>query len=176
MSDLSTSSALTTPVLVLNQNYEPLSVCTVKRAVVMVFLGKAEIIERSDGRKVRSVRGSWPVPSVVRLGLYVSRPPKKVLLSRKNIIKRDGHRCQYCGQSRTAMTVDHVIPKNRGGEDVWENLVCACVRCNNRKGDRTPEEANLILRRQPKRPNHITFIQRFIGLGDQRWKRYLFLD
>lgn len=168
--------ALSTPVLVLNQNYEPLSVCTVKRAVVLVFLGKAEIIEPTNGNVIHSARETWQVPSIVRLGLYVSRPPKKVLLSRKNIIKRDGHRCQYCGQSRTAMTVDHVIPKNRGGEDTWENLVCACVRCNNKKGDRTPEQANMPLRRAPKRPNHITFIQRFIGLGDQRWKRYLFLD
>ncbi len=167
---------LTTPVLVLNQNYEPLSVCTVKRAVVLVFLGKAEIIENSNGHRIHSATETWPVPSIVRLGLYVRRPPKKVLLSRKNIIKRDGHRCQYCGQSRTAMTVDHVIPKNLGGKDTWENLVCACVRCNNKKGNRTPDQANMALRRQPKRPNHITFIQRFVGLGDQRWKRYLFLE
>jgi len=167
---------LSSPVLVLNQNYEPLSVCTVRRAFVLVFMGKAEVIERHDGHVVRTVRQSWPVPSIVRLGLYVSRPPKKILLSRKNIIKRDGHRCQYCGQSRTAMTVDHVTPKNHGGEDIWENLVCACVRCNNKKGDRTPEEAHMPLRRHPRRPNHITFIQRFVGLGDNRWKRYLFLD
>jgi 5-methylcytosine-specific restriction endonuclease McrA len=74
------------------------------------------------------------------------------------------------------MTVDHIIPRNRKGEDTWENLVCACVRCNNKKGDRTPEEVGMELRRQPRRPTHITFIQRFIGLGDQRWKQYLFLD
>lgn len=167
---------LSSPVLVLNQNYEPLSVCTVKRAFILIFLDKAEVIESQNGRVVHSVSQTWPVPSIVRLGLYVSRPPKKILLSRKNIIKRDGHRCQYCGQSRTAMTVDHVIPKNRGGEEVWENLVCACVRCNNKKGDRTPDEARMPLRRLPRRPNHITFIQRFVGLGDNRWKRYLFLD
>jgi len=169
-------NGLSTPVLVLNQNYEPLSVCTVRRAVVLVFMGKAEVVEPLDGRVVHSAVRSWPIPSIVRLGLYVHQPPKRVLLSRKNIIKRDGHRCQYCGQSRTAMTVDHVIPKNKGGDDVWENLVCACVRCNNRKGDHTPEEARMPLRRLPRRPSHITFIQRFIGLGDQRWKRYLFLE
>jgi 5-methylcytosine-specific restriction endonuclease McrA len=169
-------SVLSSPVLVLNQNYEPLSVCTVRRAFVLVLLGKAEVIEPQNGRVVRTVKQSWPVPSIVRLGLYISRPPKKILLSRKNIIKRDGHRCQYCGQSRTAMTVDHVIPRNRRGEDIWENLVCACVRCNNKKGHRTPEEAQMPLRRLPRRPNHITFIQRFVGLGDHRWKRYLFLD
>ncbi|MBI3873353.1 MAG: HNH endonuclease [candidate division Zixibacteria bacterium] len=169
-------AGLTRPVLVLNQNYEPLSVCTAKRAVVLVFLGKAEIIERLDGRMVRTARQSFPVPSVVRLGLYVARPQKRVLLTRRNIIKRDGHRCQYCGQSRTAMTVDHVIPKNRGGDDSWENLVSACVHCNNKKGHRTPDEADMPLRRLPRRPSHITFIQRFIGLGDHRWKQYLFLD
>ena len=176
MNDTAPVTVLSSPVLVLNQNYEPLSVCTVKRAFILVFLDKAEVIESQNGRVVHSVSQTWAVPSIVRLGLYVSRPPKKILLSRKNIIKRDGHRCQYCGQSRTAMTVDHVIPKNRGGVEVWENLVCACVRCNNKKGDRTPDEAKMPLRRLPRRPNHITFIQRFIGLGDQRWKRYLFLD
>jgi 5-methylcytosine-specific restriction endonuclease McrA len=169
-------NGLTRPVLVLNQNYEPLTVCPAKRAVVLVFLGKAEIIERLDGASVHSARSDYPIPSVVRLGMYIARPQKRVLLTRRNIIKRDGHRCQFCGQSRTAMTVDHVNPKNRGGEDSWENLVCACVRCNNKKGDRTPEEAGMPLRRVPRRPSHITFIQRFIGLGDHRWKQYLFLD
>jgi 5-methylcytosine-specific restriction endonuclease McrA len=170
------SSILAKPVLVLNQNYEPLSVCTTRRAVVLVFLGKAEVIEARNGRHLRSPNREVAAPSIVRLGLYVKRPQKRVVLTRRNIVKRDGHRCQYCGQSRTAMTVDHVIPKNRGGDDSWENLVCACVRCNNRKGDRTPEEAGLSLRRRPRRPNHITYIQRFIGLGDHRWKQYLFLE
>ena len=169
-------ASLSRPVLVLNQNYEPLSVCTTRRAVVLVFLGKAEVVERLDGRLVHATQRAFPIPSVVRLGLYIQRPHKKILLTRRNIIKRDGHRCQYCGQSRTAMTVDHIIPKNQGGADSWENLVSACIYCNNKKGDRTPEEAGMPLRRTPRRPNHITFIQRFIGLGDQRWKRYLFLD
>jgi len=176
VSNGSISFGLSRPVLVLNQNYEPLSVCTVRRAIVLVFLGKAEVVERLDGRMVHTPRLSLPLPSVVRLGLYIQRPQKRILLTRRNIIKRDGHRCQYCGQSRTAMTVDHVIPKNCGGNDSWENLVCACVRCNNKKGHRSPEEAGMPLRRLPRRPNHITFIQRFIGLGDHRWKQYLFLD
>ncbi len=169
-------NGLIRPVLVLNQNYEPLTVCPAKRAVILVFLGKAEIIEYLENSVVHSARESFRMPSVVRLGIYISRPQKRVLLTRRNIIKRDGHRCQYCGQSRTAMTVDHIIPRNRKGEDTWENLVCACVRCNNKKGDRTTEEVGMELRRQPRRPTHITFIQRFIGLGDQRWKQYLFLD
>ncbi len=163
-------------VLVLNGNYEPLSVCSVKRAVVMVFLGKAEVVERHDGDSVRSVSFAIPVPSVVRLGFYISVPQKRILLTRKNVIKRDGHRCQYCGEVRGPMTVDHVIPKMYGGKDVWENLICACLRCNNIKGDRTPDQAGLSLLRQPKRPNHVTFIQQFIGVSDHRWRPYLFLD
>lgn len=163
-------------VLVLNQNYEPLSVCTVKRAIVLVYLGKAEIIEKHDGYMIRSVSLSFQVPSVVRLGFYIKVPNKRILLTRKNIIKRDGHRCQYCGQNHGSMTVDHVIPKIYGGNDTWENLVCACLKCNNIKGNRTPEQAELKLLRRPKRPNHITFIQQFIGISDQRWKQYLFLD
>ena len=176
MADGNHTKTLSRPVLVLNQNYEPLSVCTTRRAVVLVYLGKAEIIEALSGQRIRASCQNFTAPSVVRLGMYVKRPQKRVVLTRRNIVKRDGHRCQYCGQSRTAMTVDHVIPRNRGGDDAWENLVCACVRCNNRKGDRTPEEAGLTLRRRPRRPSHITYIQRFIGLGDQRWKQYLFLE
>ncbi len=163
-------------VLILNQNYEPLSVCSVKRAVILVFLGKAEIIEKYDGNMVRAVSVAIPVPSVVRLGFYIHVPNKRILLSRKNIIKRDGHRCQYCGDNQKAMTVDHIIPRIYGGKDTWENLVCACISCNNRKGDHTPEQAGLALLRQPRRPTHITFIQQFIGISDQRWRQYLFLD
>jgi 5-methylcytosine-specific restriction endonuclease McrA len=169
-------SRLSGNVLVLNQNYEPLSVCSVRRAVVMIFLGKAEMIEKNDGETIRSISLSIPIPSVVRLGFYIKVPPKRVLLSRKNIIKRDGHRCQYCGETHLPMTVDHVIPKIFGGKDTWENLVCACIKCNNIKGNQTPEQAGLKLLRKPKSPNHITFLQRFIGISDDRWKQYLFLD
>src|SRR4030066_205900 len=167
---------LGSPVLVLNRNYEPLSVCSVRRAVVLVFLGKAELVETLDGVKLKAVSTEISVPSVVKLGFYIKVPPKNVILSRKNIIKRDGHRCQYCGTTHAPMTVDHIVPKIYGGLDTWENLVCACIFCNNKKGDRTPEKAGLPLFKKPKRPNHITFIQQFIGISDERWKRYLFLD
>ncbi|OQX91744.1 MAG: HNH endonuclease [candidate division Zixibacteria bacterium 4484_95] len=163
-------------VLVLNQNFEPLSVCSVKRAIIMVYLNRAEVIESLDGYKIHSVSLNLPVPSVVRLGVYVKVPVKRIMLTRKNIIKRDGYRCQYCGKKVSQMTVDHVIPKNLGGRDIWENLVAACPECNNRKGQRTPEQAGLSLIRKPRRPNHITFIQQFIGVNDIRWKQYLFMD
>jgi 5-methylcytosine-specific restriction endonuclease McrA len=163
-------------VLILNQNYEPLTVCSVKRAVVMMLLGKVEMIETLDGHCLHSVSATIRVPSVVRLGVYVKAPRKRIFLSRKNIIKRDGHRCMYCGRSDGSMTVDHVIPKRMGGRDTWENLVCACTKCNNLKGDRTPEQANMTLIKRPKKPNHLMFIERFIGISDDAWKPYLFME
>ena len=167
---------LTGNVLVLNQNYEPLSVCSVRRAVVLIFLGKAEMVETADGLTVRSAYRSFPIPSIVRLGIYIKVPQKRILLTRKNVIKRDGHTCQYCGETRGEMTVDHVVPKIYGGLDSWENLICACTRCNNLKGDKTPEQAGFQLLCRPRRPNQITFIQQFVGISDSRWRQYLFLD
>lgn len=163
-------------VLVLNQNYEPMSVCSARRAFILMFLGKAELIEKQDGLKIRSMLTTFDLPSVVRLGRYVKAPHKKILLSRKNILIRDDFTCCYCGTRKGPMTVDHVIPKNQGGTDTWENLVCACENCNNKKGDRTPAKAGMRLNRIPKRPNHITYIQRFVGVNDNRWKPYLFMD
>ncbi len=161
--------------LILNQNYEPMSVINVQKAIVLLYRGKAEMIEAHDGKMVRAVSMAMPFPSIVRLGVYVKVPYKKIILSRKNILRRDGHRCQFCGRGDVPLTVDHVFPVSRGGEDTWENLVAACVQCNNRKGDRTPEEADMPLRRRPMRPNHVTFIRHFVGTLDERWKPYLFL-
>ncbi|UCC81330.1 MAG: HNH endonuclease [Candidatus Zixiibacteriota bacterium] len=164
------------PVLVLNQNFEPLSVCGVRRAVILMYLGKAEIIETVDGYVLRSERQEIPVPSIVRLDYYVKVPGKRIMLTRKNILKRDGSRCQYCGRKEGSMTVDHIVPKIYGGEDTWENLVCACADCNNKKGHKLPEQAGLRLIRKPRKPNNITFIRQFIGIKDHRWKRYLFME
>jgi len=163
-------------VLVLNQNYEPLSICTVKRAVVMMYLDKAQVIETLDGQKLRAQLMEIPAPSVIRLGYYVKIPEKRVMLTRKNVIKRDGGRCQYCGLKKGQMTVDHVIPRRFDGKDTWENLVCACHECNNKKGHQLPEQAGLKLIRKPRRPNHITFIQQSVGSQNHRWRPYLFMD
>ena len=160
----------------LNQNYEPLTVCSARRAIVLMFQGKAEMIETADHLKIRTISTSYDLPSVVRLWQYKRVPFKRIMLTRKNVITRDGHRCQYCGSTKGAMTVDHVIPKRMKGADTWENMVCACVRCNNKKGDRTPEQAGMILRKKPRRPSHITFIQRHVSDNDQRWRQYLFMD
>jgi 5-methylcytosine-specific restriction endonuclease McrA len=162
-------------VLILNQNYEPMSVINVRKAVVLLYLGKAELIAAKDGLELHSVTMTMPFPSIVRLALYVRVPFKKIILSRKNILRRDGHRCLYCGRGDVPLTVDHVLPLSRGGEETWENLVSACVKCNNKKGDRTPEETHMPVRRRPMRPNHVTFISHFVGTLDERWKPYLFL-
>jgi 5-methylcytosine-specific restriction endonuclease McrA len=162
-------------VLILNQNYEPMSVINVKKAIVLLYLGKAELIAANEYLRVRAVSMSMPFPSIVRLSMYVRVPYKKIILSRKNILRRDGHRCQYCGRGDLPLTLDHIVPLSRGGDDSWENLSAACVQCNNRKGDRTPDEARMPLRRKPMRPNHVTFISHFVSTLDERWKPYLFL-
>lgn len=160
--------------LVLNQNYEPLSVCNARRALLMLYRQKAEVVEQSE-HLVRSLRQKFTVPSVVRLNCFIKRPRQNVRLSKQNIVRRDNRTCQYCGTTQGSMTADHVIPKSQGGEDSWENLVCACVACNNKKGDRSLSLARMSLLRKPKNPHYITFIQYHLGLPDQRWRPYLFL-
>jgi len=161
-------------VLVLNQNYEPLTICNVKRAIILNYLGKAEIVHTMNGKIIRSVYRKFECPSIIKLAFFVRVPFKKIILSRKNILRRDGHRCQYCGTSQN-LTVDHVVPKSKGGEDSWDNLVTACIKCNNKKGNRTPEEAKMKLFTKPKRPSHITFIKNFAGKIDDGWKPYLYM-
>ena len=165
---------LNSRVLVLNQNYEPMSVCSAKRAIVLLYLEKAEMIEHNHDW-IRSVNASMPLPSIVRLIRLINVPRKRVLLNRKNILKRDGYQCQYCGVREGPITVDHVVPRDKGGQDTWENLVCACVGCNTKKSNRTPREAGMVLLRKPKKPGYLFFIQHLIGVPDDRWKPYLFM-
>ena len=162
-------------VLVLNQNYEPLSVCSVRRALLLILRGKAEAVEGMN-EVIHSVSQEYPVPSVVRLGRYIRAPRRRVVLSKRNILKRDNHQCQYCGSKEGKLTVDHIVPRTKGGQGTWENLVCACALCNNKKGEHQPEQVGLVLRSKPKRPNNVSFIRNFVGIDDQRWKPYLFID
>ena len=166
---------LNSRVLVLNQNFEPLTVCKVKRAVNLLILGKADLIEHLNGKRIRSVSLSLPVPSVLRLKYYINIKRKEIALTKKNIIRRDNSQCQYCGATSGVMTTDHVRPKSLGGEETWENLVCACVKCNNRKGGRTIEEANMMLLKKPKKPHYFAFIVSAFGKPDEGWRPYLFL-
>ncbi|OGU14457.1 MAG: HNH endonuclease [Ignavibacteria bacterium GWB2_35_12] len=163
-------------VLILNQSYEPVSICSAKKAIILIFLTKAEIVAKRDGRVVRSINYSMPFPSVIRLARYIKVPFKKIELSRRNILKRDGFRCQYCGTKSHELTIDHIIPKSRGGSDSWDNLVSACKSCNNKKADRTPEESGLHLIKRPRRPHHILFITQYMGKVDENWKPFLFME
>ena len=162
-------------VLVLNQSYEPISVCNVKKAMALLFLMKAEIVASNESRKVRTIKDIFAYPSVIRLRRYIHVPVRKVELSRKNILRRDNHQCQYCGTTKAPLTIDHIVPKSRGGGETWENLACACVKCNTKKGNRTPDEAGMNLLTNPRRPSYVTFIKNLGGEIDERWKPYLFM-
>lgn len=161
-------------VLILNQDYQPLSVVNVKKSLMLLFLEKAEMLHDRPSQKIRTVYQSYDYPSVIRLRRYARIPYKKIVLSRKNILKRDRHKCQYCGTT-DKLTIDHVIPRSRGGGDQWENLVTACTTCNHRKGNRTPKEAKMKLARKPFKPNHIIFLRDFCGKIDDNWKPYLYM-
>lgn len=161
-------------VLVLNQDYQPLSICSVQRSVKLVFLEKAELLHDDPDRVLRTVSEDYSYPSVIRLKRYIRLPYSKIALSRKNIMKRDAQTCQYCGV-KSDLTLDHVFPKSRGGKDSWENLTTACNHCNVRKGNRTPEEANMPLKVRPYRPIHITFFQNLLGGVRENWKPYLYM-
>ncbi len=162
--------------LVLNQNYEAMSICNVQRAVILLYLGKAELVASKNSRKIRSVSREVPFPTIVRLMIYIRVPYKKIVLSRKNILRRDGYKCQYCGRGDVTLTIDHIVPKSKGGDDTWENLVAACVNCNNKKGDHTPEESKMTLHKKPTKPSHITFMKHFVGKIDDEWKPYLYMN
>lgn len=159
-------------VLVLNSDYRALTVCSVYKAFLLVFLDKAEVVNQVENTFLRSVSQSFPMPSVIRLYSYVNMPYKSVMLNRHNIFKRDGHRCVYCS-SREDLTIDHVMPRSRGGKTKWTNLVTACKKCNARKGDYTPEEAGMRLPYAPFKPSFVVFLRDFSGIGDDTWKPYL---
>jgi len=140
------------PVLVLNANFAPINVCTTKRAIVLILTGKASLVMNGRG-VIRSVSRIYPRPSIIRLGAMAHRPRPRVKLSKREIFRRDEYTCQYCGQRKQTLTVDHVIPRRLGGNHCWENLVTACAACNHRKGGRTIEQAGMRLLHTPKAPS-----------------------
>lgn len=159
-------------VLVLNASYEPLNITSWRRAIVLLLKGKAEQIEHNG----RVVYRNIPLPTVIRLRHYVKVPYKEIPLTRKNILHRDSHSCQYCGYTGDDLTLDHVMPRSRGGGDHWENLVTACVRCNIKKGNRTPREANMPLRQVPRRPHSSLYFEvtKHVKSGvHQEWRKYV---
>ncbi len=162
-------------VLVLNQDYQAIGVCSVERAFVLTLLKKAEMLSDNPKRQLRSITGDFRFPSIIRLYRYVHIPYKKVNLSRHNIFKRDRNRCVYCG-TKDSLTIDHVVPRSLGGRDSWDNLVTACQKCNAKKGSMTPEEAGMAMRHQPFRPSFVMFLSNFAGEVREDWKPYLYMS
>jgi 5-methylcytosine-specific restriction endonuclease McrA len=160
-------------VLVLNQNYEPLNVCNTRRALVLVDNGKAEVLEHADG-VLRAPSRTFPRPSVIRLVQMIKRPRPRVRLTRREIFLRDHYSCQYCGVRTRDLTIDHVVPRHRGGKHSWENLVSACRACNHRKGGKTPDEARMTLRRPPFEPkaNSYYLFHSYLEANDA-WQKFI---
>ena len=166
------------PVLVLNQNYEPLNVCGIRRAFTLLGADKAELLERNH-QVIHTPTLAIAAPSVIRLIYLVKRPRPRVKLSRREVFARDRHTCQYCGAGSRDLTIDHVMPKHRGGRHEWENLVAACRNCNHRKGSKTLAEARMALLREPRAPR--ADVRYLFGsyLADEQndpWRSYLFLS
>lgn len=161
-------------VLLLNANYEPLNVCNLRRAVTLIMVGKAEVIEKSL-LIMRTSEQSSNAPSVLRMVYQVKRPLPQLRLSRHSVFARDCHTCQYCGSSRD-LTIDHVQPKWAGGGATWDNLVACCRKCNLKKAHRTLRQANMNLNRRPLRPKYIPFLslQKYIqAMRRDEWVLYL---
>ncbi len=191
------SSYLNHHVLVLNRLWQAVNICTARRALTLLFDGRAQVVwSGSDGsfqtfdfnqwhdfsrqdphpESISTVSFRIRIPRVILLVLFDRVPKKEVKFTRHNIFERDRDTCQYCGQEydRKDLNLDHVIPRDRGGPTSWENIVCSCVDCNTRKANRTPQEAGLHLVRKPKRPKWRPFVQ--INLGFQHhdsWKHFL---
>lgn len=161
-------------VLILNASYEPLHVCSVKRAVNLLMHEVVERVEDSQ-RVLRTPSTLFPVPSVVRLTRYVRRPHRqRVAFNRRNVFRRDDQRCQYCGGRAVDLTLDHVVPRSRGGPTSWENVVACCRSCNARKRDRTPEEARMQMLRRPVAPAFLfTAAYGIVPDVDPAWEKYL---
>jgi len=191
------SAFLSQQVLVLNRLWQAVNVCTVRRALSLLFQGQAQVVmsasdgsfqtfnfwewrdfsrQQPDPESIQTVSFKIRIPRVILLLLFDRLPKKEVKFTRHNIFERDKNTCQYCGEGfeRKDLNLDHVIPRDRGGPTSWENIVCSCVECNTRKANRTPQEAGLRLIRRPKRPKWRPFVQINLGLPcHDSWKHFL---
>lgn len=161
------------PVLVLNANFEPLNVCTIRRAVGLMLAEKASMLLNGRG-EIHTSRAMYPAPSVIRLDRMVKRPRPHVKLNKQEIFRRDDYTCQYCGSQTEELTLDHVIPRRLGGKHSWENLVTACRSCNHRKGGRMVDQAGMALSRRPETPTASAqyIFGRYLG-SNQEWSNYI---
>jgi 5-methylcytosine-specific restriction endonuclease McrA len=165
---------IATNVLLLNQNYEPLNVCTARRAFNLLDRGKAEVLEHGAG-ELRSAHAAFTLPSVIRLIYLIKRPRPQMRLSRREVFNRDRYTCQYCGRrGQRDLTLDHVLPRHRGGRHSWDNLVTACKACNHRKAGRTPLEAHMRLLREPYQPRVNSYYVVYPYLSQQEaWRKFV---
>jgi 5-methylcytosine-specific restriction endonuclease McrA len=162
------------PCLVLNQSYEPLNVCRARRAISLIFSGKAEMLENGSGY-IHTANTIFPIPSVIKLVYMVRRPRPQPKLTRVEIFNRDHNTCQYCGKTSNQLTLDHVMPRRQGGRHTWENLASACSPCNRKKAGRTPEQAHMKLYKTPVRPAGSIYLNiplHFIQT-QSHWQKYL---
>jgi 5-methylcytosine-specific restriction endonuclease McrA len=163
-------------VLVLNFTYEVLRIAPLKRALKLVFAGKAEIVHRYLGT-IFSERSIFDRPSTVRMLYYIGKRKGNVRLTRKAVLIRDDHTCQYCSvHGNRSMTIDHIHPQSKGGKSTWENLVACCQNCNSRKGNRALQDCNMKLKRKPRQPQYFNWMKVNRNTGPDEWKKYLFWD
>jgi 5-methylcytosine-specific restriction endonuclease McrA len=159
-------------VLVLNLDHSPVAVVTVQKAIVLTFLDKASSLSFYETLVVRTVSREFRYPAVVRLNQYKNIPYKGVLLNRANLFRRDSNECQYCG-SKKQLTIDHIIPRSKGGKTNWTNLITACHRCNVVKGDKTPEQAGMQMKSEPFRPTLGFFLAEYAERHAEEWIPFL---
>ena len=166
---------LTAEVLVLNSDYEPLNVCNMRRALVMVYLGKADVLHERE-MDLDLYIGGLQAPSVVKLRHHVRRPLPELKLTRRTVFARDEFTCQYCGLVGKDMTIDHVVPRRHGGRTDWDNVVCSCRKCNMKKSDKFLHQTGMKLMKQPRRPRYVPYIslaKYLSGRKNEVWRDYL---
>jgi 5-methylcytosine-specific restriction endonuclease McrA len=161
-------------VLVLNASYEPINVCTVRRAAVLLLKERADLVERAAS-DLHAEHLSLPRPVVIRLRIYVRIPydAHSRKITRRAVFARDRWTCQYCGEERSSLTVDHVVPRSKGGDSTWDNIVACCAPCNRRKGDRLPRQADMHPIRAPRIPNATVFVHVATSRIPTAWQPYL---
>jgi len=166
-------------VLVLNASYEPIHICDTHRAIILIVKGVARS-EQDTQHVMRSPSIAFPIPAVIRLIHYIQIPYRERSYSKGHIFLRDNHTCQYCGITDVSqkLTLDHILPQSRGGRNVWENLVTSCKKCNCKKGDRTPKEANMQMINKPKPLTSFFYLHlvRSKARNNRHWRKYLFYD
>jgi len=159
-------------ILVLNNDYTPLNITDLKKAFNLVYKGKAEVVTSNKSNPIITDLKNYVRPTIIRLLYYISIPFRKVTLNRENIFKRDNYECLYCG-SKKNLTIDHVIPKSKGGKNTWKNLVTCCKSCNIQKDSKTLKQAGMELKYNPYRPTYIQFIKEISLKDNNDWIPYL---